>query len=77
VSVPEVDRLVEIACATEGVYGARMMGGGFGGSIIALVAVDQAEAVREAIVAEYADVVNKVPDAFTCRAVDGVNEVEL
>ncbi len=36
ISVPEVDRLVEIAATREDVYGARMTGGGFGGAIIAL-----------------------------------------
>ncbi|WP_330185483.1 galactokinase [Nocardia sp. NBC_01503] len=36
VSTEELDTAVEIACAT-GAYGARMVGGGFGGSIIALV----------------------------------------
>jgi galactokinase len=35
VSTPVLDRLVEIACA-EGALGARLVGGGFGGSIIAL-----------------------------------------
>ena len=34
VSVPEVDALVEIACAEPGVYGARLTGGGFGGSVV-------------------------------------------
>ena len=37
VSVPEVDRLVEALRTQEGVYGARMTGGGFGGCVIALV----------------------------------------
>lgn len=77
VSVPEVDKLVDIACATRGVYGARMMGGGFGGSIIALVASDVAEAAKHEIVDAYAAVVSKMPDAFICNAVDGVNEVML
>jgi galactokinase len=36
VSVPDVDLLVEIAQADPSVYGARMTGGGFGGSIVAL-----------------------------------------
>jgi galactokinase len=37
VSIPEIDRLVEIAASTAGVLGARLTGGGFGGSIVALV----------------------------------------
>ena len=34
VSVAAVDRLVELAKATAGVFGARMTGGGFGGAIV-------------------------------------------
>ena len=37
VSTPEVDRLVESLQETDGVLGARMMGGGFGGVILVLV----------------------------------------
>ncbi|MBS1817672.1 MAG: galactokinase [Acidobacteria bacterium] len=38
VSTPEVDVLVRMAQAQEGVFGARMTGGGFGGCIVALCA---------------------------------------
>ena len=37
VSLPEIDELVYKLQSTDGVLGARMMGGGFGGMIIALV----------------------------------------
>jgi galactokinase len=37
VSCEELDSLVDISRATEGVLGARMTGGGFGGCIVALV----------------------------------------
>ncbi|MDX2088698.1 MAG: galactokinase [Kofleriaceae bacterium] len=36
VSLPAIDRLVELADAHPDVYGARLTGGGFGGSIVAL-----------------------------------------
>ena len=42
-SCPEVDLLVEICNSTDGVFGARMTGGGFGGSVVALVERDKAE----------------------------------
>ena len=38
VSLPEIDALVKEIQTTDGVLGARMMGGGFGGMVIALVA---------------------------------------
>jgi galactokinase len=37
VSTPRVDAIVECAWKTDGCYGARIMGAGFGGSILALV----------------------------------------
>jgi galactokinase len=36
VSAPELDRLAERLCATPGVLGARLTGGGFGGCLVAL-----------------------------------------
>ena len=36
VSLPELDILVDLANNQEGIYGARMMGGGFGGSVLIL-----------------------------------------
>ncbi len=36
VSTPEVDRLVDLVREQEGVHGARITGGGFGGSIVAI-----------------------------------------
>ena len=41
VSTPEVDNLVENLQQTDGVLGARMMGGGFGGMILVLVENDE------------------------------------
>ena len=42
VSTPELDAPVEAACAA-GAYGARLVGGGFGGSVLALFDGDSAE----------------------------------
>ena len=50
VSVPAIDRLVERACATSGVYGARLTGGGFGGSIVVLAKGGEGRRVAERIV---------------------------
>ena len=35
-STPVMDAAVEQLCATRGVFGARMTGGGFGGCVVAL-----------------------------------------
>ncbi|HEX2680562.1 MAG TPA: hypothetical protein VHQ03_04650, partial [Candidatus Dormibacteraeota bacterium] len=49
VSTPTVDALVERAWSADGCYGARIMGAGFGGSILALVAHDRKDAFAEAL----------------------------
>ena len=48
VSIPEIDLLVELACDA-GAYGARLLGGGFGGSIIALADAERAEEIAAAV----------------------------
>jgi galactokinase len=53
VSVAEIDLLVELADARPDVIGARLTGGGFGGSIIALTARGKAAGAGQAIVAAY------------------------
>jgi len=48
VSWPQADAAVE-AAVDSGALGARMTGGGFGGSVVALLPADRAEAVRAAV----------------------------
>ena len=52
-SVPEVDRLVSMAEAEPAVFGARLTGGGFGGSIVALVRAGEAAGVASRVAAAY------------------------
>jgi galactokinase len=42
-TIPELDRLVDLAYA-HGALAARMTGGGFGGAIVALIAAEDADA---------------------------------
>ena len=53
VSVPEIDSLVEISAAREDIYGARLTGGGFGGSIVALAHKGKGLIAAREIVAAY------------------------
>lgn len=53
VSIPEIDSLVQIACALPSVYGARLTGGGFGGSIVGICQEGQGNEVAEEIVRRY------------------------
>jgi galactokinase len=48
VSWPEADVTVDVAIAA-GAYGAKMIGGGFGGSVLALIPVERVGAVRAAV----------------------------
>lgn len=52
VSTPELDRLVELA-ASAGALGARLVGGGFGGSIIALGQRGEAEGLAARVLERY------------------------
>jgi galactokinase len=75
VSCRELDLLVEIAQRTDGVYGARMTGGGFGGCTVNLV---QAEAVDEFAATtrrEFARVTGSAPEVYVCIAAEGAGRV--
>jgi galactokinase len=50
VSTPHVDALVEVAWSADGCYGARIMGAGFGGSILALVERSKIESFAKAMI---------------------------
>ena len=54
VSCPELDHLAGFANSFEGVYGARMMGGGFGGCVICLVEEGAYENFISEVTASYA-----------------------
>ena len=54
VSIPPIDQLVELARSQPEVYGARLTGGGFGGSIVALAIRGTAERVAARIAERYA-----------------------
>jgi galactokinase len=64
VSCPELDAAVDASIAA-GALGSRMVGGGFGGSAIALIKADQIGAVKEAIKDAYAAKGFKAPRFFT------------
>jgi galactokinase len=53
ISIPLLDACVEAALEA-GAHGARMVGGGFGGSAIALVDADSVDAVTAAVTARFA-----------------------
>lgn len=71
VSCRELDLLVELASTCEGVYGARMTGGGFGGCTVNLVRSDAVGRFENRIADAYAKATGKTPDIFVCSAAQG------
>lgn len=53
VSVPGLDRLVELLQTTADVFGARLTGAGFGGACVALVRLGQAGAIAATVLRQY------------------------
>jgi galactokinase len=61
VSEPEIDTIVELARGTPGIYGARLTGGGFGGSVVMLAARGTGRAAGESIAGRYVKAVSRTP----------------
>lgn len=74
VSVPETDAAVEAALSA-GALGARMIGGGFGGSVIAIVSADQVEAVDRAVHAAFTERGFRAPDVFDALPGPGARRI--
>lgn len=74
ISCPELDTAVE-ASRESGAIGARMTGGGFGGSAIALVPVDAESRVREAVTEAFAASGFRAPRLFTVSPADGARRL--
>ncbi|WP_406059024.1 galactokinase [Streptomyces sp. NBC_01077] len=74
VSCPELDLVVEAANAA-GALGARMTGGGFGGSALVLVDTDRADAVAAAVEKAFAAAGYAAPGIFPAVASEGARRL--
>jgi galactokinase len=72
VSCRELDLLVSIASRCEGVFGARMTGGGFGGCTVNLVAPDFIDEFITIICREYENETAMRPNLHICQPSAGV-----
>lgn len=79
ITIPEIDGLVEIVRNALGEeYGAvRMTGGGFGGSIVAVVEPQNVEKVRQAVNAQYKQISGRDATIFETKAYNGAQFVHL
>ena len=75
VSCRELDVLVDAATNIDGVLGARMMGGGFGGCTLNLVDRGSAEEFRSKIGEAYRKETGKAPQFYECSLMPGTDLV--
>ncbi|HVE55965.1 MAG TPA: galactokinase [Pyrinomonadaceae bacterium] len=75
VSSRELDLMVKIVRQQNGVLGARMTGGGFGGCTVNLLESEASEAFVEKVSAEYQKITGISPEIYVCNASDGVSEI--
>lgn len=71
VSCRELDLLVQIASQVDGVHGARMTGGGFGGCAVAIASPQGAERLQQAVADRYNSAQPKPAKIILTRPSDG------
>lgn len=76
-SCPELDTVVELSRQIPGVLGARLSGGGFGGSVVVLVEPRDAETAAAALANAYAGKYGKPCDVRRIRPSDGASIVQF
>ncbi len=76
VSCYELDLLVEIAGSIDGVAGARMTGGGFGGCTVNLVNRDSLETFASKISEQYLKAKHMKPGIYIVEASGGASEIQ-
>jgi galactokinase len=75
VSCPELDFLVDAIRGMQGVWGSRMMGGGFGGCTINIVSKQNMDAILEKAVDSYRQVYGIAPKSYIATTGDGACEL--
>lgn len=75
VSCAELDLMVEMAGEIEGVLGARMMGGGFGGSTVNLVEEDKVAEFRRKVFSSYRKKTGITPEIYVCQSGEGAGKI--
>ncbi len=77
VSCGELDLLVEIASGVQGVYGARMTGGGFGGCTVNLVAAEAVSSFESQVSQQYQAKTGTTLPIYVCSAAQGAGRLEM
>jgi len=77
VSCKELDALVDVASSIDGVFGARMTGGGFGGCTVNIIRKAVLDEFKRLISEGYSQRFGREPDIYEFHAADGASEVKL
>lgn len=73
ISTPAMNELVALAQSADGVYGARMTGGGFGGSVVALADSEAAAQVVEGVPRLFRERTGNTAEGFVAQASAGTS----
>ncbi len=77
VSTKKLDYLVDEISKINGVYGGRLMGAGFGGSVISIVKKDKIDSITDIIGGKFLKKFNVSPDFIECLSSDGTRRVKF
>ena len=77
ISCEETDFLAEQICNCNGSYGARIMGGGFGGAVVALARSDSAQEISQQVRSAYKEKFGVESDVHIARPSQGTQIIEL
>ena len=75
VSTPQLDKLVDLAIGFDGVYGARMTGGGFGGCVVSLVKAAAVDKLVAHLEEGYQNFTGIKPESFVTRPGTGASSL--
>jgi galactokinase len=76
VSIPELDKMSEIAQGLPGCYGARLTGAGFGGCTVNLVEKSSVEEFADKLAKRYNRITKLKSKIYICRASDGARLIK-
>ncbi|MBP5092883.1 MAG: galactokinase [Abditibacteriota bacterium] len=77
VSCPELEAMVEISRAQEGVLSARLAGAGFGGCTVSIIEKDAVDKVIPVIKKAYRERTGLKPESYICNASEGAHFTEI
>ena len=75
ISCPEINAMAEISDSVKGVYGTRIIGGGFGGCTISIVKNSSIRELEAKLLGEYPKKTGLTPEFWVVNSADGAREV--